>query len=111
VTSKTNIQHDIDLLELTDLKIEKYFNDCLPLHDLIYDLESYLNQITVIDKEWRKNFRTIWLDIEVAYSLGLDSDSCRLTSDGNKLIFSSLKTLKKMTINKIKDLKCILSEE
>lgn len=55
MTSQENsIQKDISILELMILKITKYFNKSIYISDLIYDLESYLNQLTVVDKEWKK---------------------------------------------------------
>ncbi len=54
-----------------------------------------------------KNFRTIWLDIEVAYSLALDKGFENLTREGAVLAESSLFNLKTMTKNKIIDLKTI----
>ena len=102
---KNSIQKDIDILELIDLKIARYLNESLCISDLIYDLESYLNQLITVDKQWKKNFRTIWLDIEVAYSLALDQGLENLTDEGTLLTEHSLYALKKMTQDKIKDLR------
>jgi len=76
---KENTQKDINILELIDLKITRYFNKSLYIGDLIYDLESCLNQFTTVDNQWKKDFRTIRLDIEVAYSLALDQGLENLT--------------------------------
>lgn len=96
---------DISILELIALKIKKYFNKSLYMSDLIYDLESFLNQLTTIDKKWKNDFRTIWLDIEVAYSLSLDQGLEKLTDEGNAIADSSLYTLKKMVEDKIYELR------
>lgn len=50
MNKKKDIQKDISLLELILLKIERYFDNKLPISSLIYDLENYLNQITTIDR-------------------------------------------------------------
>jgi hypothetical protein len=96
---------DINILELMDLKITRYFNKSLYISDLICDLESCLNQLMTVDKQWEKDFRTIWLDIEVAYSLALDQGLEELTDEGNVITENSLHTLKKMVQDKINDLK------
>ncbi len=101
---KENIQKDIIALELFDLKITRYFNKNLYIIDLIYDLESYLNQLTTVDNQWKKDFRTIWLDIEVAYSLALDQGLKNLTEEGAILTENSLHNLKKMAQDKLNDL-------
>lgn len=100
-----SIQKDMNILELIDLKITRYFNNSVYISDLIYDLESYLNQLTTVDDQWKKDFRTIWLDIEVAYSLALDQELENLTEEGTFLTGNSLHNLKKMTQDKIKDLR------
>jgi hypothetical protein len=105
MTKENSIQKDISILELMTLKITKYFNKSIYISDLIYDLESYLNQLTVVDKEWKKNFRTTWLDIEVAYSLALDQGSDKPINDGDAIVVNSLNTLNKMAKDKIENLK------
>lgn len=105
-----SMQKDINILELIDLKIARYLNKSVYISDLIYDLESYLNQLTTIDAQWKKDFRTIWLDIEVAYSLALDQGLENLTQEGAVLTESSLLNLKTMTQNKIIDLKAHKNE-
>ncbi len=104
-TQETSIQKDISTLELIDLKITRYFDKALYISDLIYDLEGCLNQLTTIDKQWKKDFRTIWLDIEVAYSLALDQGLEKFTDKENIIAENSLHALKKMTQDKINDLK------
>jgi hypothetical protein len=105
-----SMQKDINILELIDSKIARYFNKSVYISDLIYDLESYLNQLTTVDDQWKKDFRTIWLDIEVAYSLALDQGLENLTEEGTVLTENSLLNLKKMTQNKIIDLKAHKNE-
>ncbi len=102
---ENSIQKDISVLELMTLKITKYFNKSIYISDLIYDLESYLKQLTVVDKEWKKNFRTTWLDIEVAYSLALDQGLDKPANDGDTIVVNSLNILNKMIKDKIEDLK------
>ncbi len=97
------VQKDINILELIDLKITRYFNKVVYISDLIYDLESYLNQLTTVDDQWKKDFRTIWLDIEVAYSLALDEGLENLAEEGAVLTENSLLNLKTMTQNKLID--------
>ena len=103
-TQENSIQKDISILELMIVKITKYFDKSLYIGDLIYDLESYLNQLMTIDKQWEKDFRTIWLDIEVAYSLALDQGLEKFTDEGNVIAENSLHTLKKMAQEKINNL-------
>jgi hypothetical protein len=55
-TSEHNIQKDISVLELIISKIKKYHDDSLYISDLIYDLESYLNQLTMVDEQSKTNF-------------------------------------------------------
>ncbi len=105
-----SMQKDINILELIDLKITRYFNKVVYISDLIYDLESYLNQLTTVDDQWKKDFRTIWLDIEVAYSLALDEGLEKLTEEGAVLTENSLLNLKTMTQNKLIDLKAHKNE-
>lgn len=107
---ENSIQKDLNILELIDLKITRYFNKTVYISDLIYDLESYLNQLTIVDNQWKKDFRTIWLDIEVAYSLALDQGLENLTEEGTVLTENSLHTLKKITQDKINDLKAHQNE-
>lgn len=102
---ENSIQKDISILELITLKITKYFNKSIYISDLIYDLESYLNQLTVVDKEWKKNFRTTWLDIEVSYSLALDQGLDKPINDGEAIVVNSLNILNKMAKDKIEKLK------
>ena len=78
--------------------------------DLIYDLESCLNQLTTVDNQWKKDFRTVWLDIEAAYSLALDQGLENLTEEGTVLTENSLHILKKITQDKINDLKAHQNE-
>lgn len=101
---ENNIQN-INILELIVLKIKRYFDKNLYISDLINDLESYLNQLTTVDKKWKKDFRTLWLDIEVAYSLALDQGLEKLTDEGNIIVENSLYTLKKMAEDKIHELR------
>jgi hypothetical protein len=103
-TQENGIQKDISILELMILKITRYFDKTLYISDLIYDLEGYLNQLITIDKQWKKDFRTIWLDVEVAYSLALDQGLENLTDEGNFIAENSLHALKKMAQDKINDL-------
>jgi hypothetical protein len=98
-------QKDINILELMDLKITRYFNKSLYISDLIYDLESCLNQLMTVDKQWKKDFRSIWLDIEVAYSLALDQGLENLTNEGSITTENSLHILKKMIQDRINYLK------
>jgi hypothetical protein len=107
---KENIQKDINILELIDLKITRYFKKSLYISDLIYDLESCLNQLTTVDNQWKKDFRTIWLDIEVAYSLALDQGLENLTEEGAILTENSLHNLKKMAQDKVNDLRACENE-
>lgn len=100
-----SIQKDMDILELVDLKITRYLNKDLYINDLIDALEGYLNQLTNVDNQWKKDFRTLWLDIEIAYSLALDQGLEKLTKEGNIITESSLHILKKMAQDKIYDLK------
>ena len=93
---ENSIQKDIVILDLMTLKITRYFNKSIYISDLIYDLESYLNQLTIVDKEWKKKFRTSWLDIEVAYSLALDEGSDKPVNDGDAIVVNSLNILNKI---------------
>ncbi len=102
---ENSIQKDINILELVVFKITKYFYKSLYINDLIYDLENYLNQLTVVDQQWKKNFRTTWLDIEVAYSLALDQGLDKPINDGETIVVNSLNVLKKMAQDKIENLK------
>ena len=102
---ENSIKKDINILELVVLKITKYFDKSLYINDLIYDLESYLNQLTVVDIQWKKNFRTTWLDIEVAYSLALDQGLDKPVNDEEKVVINSLNILKKMAQDKLENLK------
>lgn len=102
---KNSIQKDISILELVVLKITKYFDKSLYISDLIYNLESYLNQLTVVDRQWKKNFRTTWLNIEVAYSLALDQGLDKPVNDGEMIVVNSLNILKNMAQDKIGNLK------
>jgi hypothetical protein len=58
-----------------------------------------------VNKQWKKDFRTIWLDVEVAYSLALDQGLESLTNSGYIITENSLNNLKKMAQDKINDLK------
>ncbi|MBM3192207.1 MAG: hypothetical protein FJZ63_06130 [Chlamydiae bacterium] len=89
-SQEDSTQKDINILELIDSKIARYFNRSVYISDLIYDLEGYLNQLTTVDDQWKTDFRTIWLDIEVAYSLALDQGLENLTEEGNVLTENSL---------------------
>jgi hypothetical protein len=102
--SENSIQKDINILNLIISKINSYFNQYIYISDLIYDLESCLNQLTTVSDQWKKDFRTIWLDIEIAYSLALDQGLYNLTNEGNILTEKSLHTLVKMVQDKIRDL-------
>lgn len=106
---ENGIQKDINILELVVLKIKKYSDKFLCISDLIYDLESYLNQLTVVDQQWKKNCRTTWLDIEVAYSLALDHGLDKPVNDGERIIVNSLNILKKMAEDEIENLKTDIS--
>ena len=99
-----NIQKDIRILELIILKITKYFDQKLHVSDLIYDLESYLNQLVTVDKQWKKNFRTLWIDVEIAYSLALDQGLEKLTDEGTAIAENSLHILKKMSQDRMNNL-------
>lgn len=105
LSEEVSMQKDIYILELVDSKITRYFNKSVYISDLIYDLESYLNQLTTVDDQWKKDFRTIWLDIEVAYSLALNQGLENLTEEGTVLAENSLHNLKKMARDKINDLR------
>jgi|GEM_PF-6277074 len=109
ILQENDIQKNLIVLDLMVLKIRRYFDKTLFISDLIYDLESFLNQLTIVDKKWKKNFRTLWLDIEVAYSLALDQGLEELTDEGNVIVESSLYALKKMVEDKINELKENLS--
>lgn len=102
---KKDIQKDISLLELSLLKIERYFDNKLPISSLIYDLENYLNQIITIDRSWEKKFRLIWLDIEIAYSLALDNGLEEPTGEEKIIAENSILSLKKMAQDKLTNLK------
>ncbi len=102
---ENSIEKDIRILELVILKIKKYFDKSLYISDLIYDLESYLNQLTVVDKQWKKHFRTTWLDIEVAYSLALDQGLDKPMNDEDTIIVTSLNLLRKIAQDKMENLK------
>lgn len=99
------IQQDINILEMMIIKIIKYFNKSIYISALISELENYLNQLKVVDKQWKKNFRTTWLDIEVAYSLALDQGLDNPVNNGEKIVVNSLNILKKMIQDKIENLK------
>lgn len=108
MTSHEDIQKDIDILKLMIIKIAKYFNKTIYISDLIYDLESYLNQLMVVDEEWKVDFRTTWLDIEVAYALALHQGLDEPADDGSAIVVHSLKILNKMVKDKIENLKIAL---
>lgn len=105
MNKKKDIQKDISLLELILLKIERYFDNKLPISSLIYDLENYLNQLITIDRSWEKKFRLIWLDIEIAYSLALDSGLEEPTGEEKIIAENSILSLKKMAQDKLTNLK------
>lgn len=105
---ENNIIKDIYILELIIIKIKKYLDNSVFISDLIYDLETYLDQLSVVDPHWRKDFRTTWLDIEIAYSLALDQGLEKPVNDGNTIILNSLNILKKMAHDQIKILKAEL---
>lgn len=102
---ESSLQKDMDILTLMDLKIDRYFDGSLYISDLIYDLESFLNQLTIVNDQWKKDFRTIWLDIEVAYALALDQGLDNLTDEGIIVTENSLHILRKMIKNKLTYLK------
>ncbi|VHO01008.1 hypothetical protein [Candidatus Rhabdochlamydia sp. T3358] len=108
IFQEKKIKKEINLLELISLQIKKYFDKKLYIGDLIQDLEGLLNQLTIVEEEWKKDFRTLWLDIEVAYSLALDQELENLTDEGNIITESSLYLLKKMVEDKINELKTVL---
>lgn len=102
---ENEIKKDIRILELMILKINKYFNKSVHISDLIYDLESLLNHLLEVDKKWKIDFRTLWLDIEVAYSLALDRGSETFDDKGKEITEQSLLDLKKMIDDKINELR------
>jgi hypothetical protein len=51
-----------------------------------------------------KNFRTLWLDIEVAYSLALDQGSETLDNQGKLITEQALLDLRKMIGAKVDEL-------
>jgi hypothetical protein len=101
---ENSIQKDIGILGLMVLKITKYFDKYVYIGDLIYDLENYLSQLTTVNKQWKQHFRTLWLDVEVAYSLALDQGLEILTDEGNVIADNSLNILKKMAEDKKNEL-------
>jgi hypothetical protein len=44
----------VSVLGLVVLKINKYLDGRLNISDLIYDLESCLNQLALADEKWKK---------------------------------------------------------
>lgn len=104
------MQKDMIVLDLIVSKINKYHNKSIYISDLIYDLESYLNQLTVVGREWKKNFRTVWLDIEIAYSLALDQGLDKPVNEGDVIVVNALTILKKMAHEEMETLKTNLSK-
>jgi hypothetical protein len=99
------IQKDIAILEIVLIKINKYLNHSLCVSSLISSLENLLNQLTTIDMSWKKDFWVLWLDIEIVYSLALDQGLESLSKEGNTITENSLHDLKKMTEEKLNELK------
>ena len=101
---KTPIQKDLDVLNMMVFFINRYFNKSIHISDLIYDLESYLNQLILVDTEWKKNFRTIWLDIEISYALALDQKLNQFDKEKENIVTDALHILKQMAQNKMEEI-------
>ncbi|MBS0584961.1 MAG: hypothetical protein JSR76_01505 [Verrucomicrobia bacterium] len=105
MTVENTLQKDIDILDLINSRIGSYLENALFIGKLINDLENYLKQLTTINSDWKIDFRTIWLDIETAYALTLDEELEELTDSRYALVKEAVETLRKMTENKLKELK------
>ncbi len=108
--SVDNLYRDISFLEFMDICVEKYLKKEIYISTLIDGLESLLNRLTVVDEDWKADFRTIWLDIEIVYALFLDRNDKTLEknlelSDEDQLnILKSLCDLKKMAKDKLSEM-------
>ena len=102
---ENSVQKDQSILETMILKIDRYFSNNLHVSSLISSLENLLNQLSTVDEVWKRNFRALWLDIEIAYSVALDLDLEKLTEEGIIITSNSLYELKKIIEEKIDFLK------
>ena len=105
------ILRDIRILEMMIIIIKRYYDDSIHIHHLIGDLEGLLNLLEVVDKDWKRSFRTTWLDIEICFAAALDKDLDHLTKTGEKIVEESLQELKKMTLEKLEEFKKLVPDE
>lgn len=104
----SDFQKNIDILELIILRITKYFNKSMYIGDLISHLVDFLNQLNMVDIQWKKKFWTFWADLEIEYALALDQGLEDISYGGNIIIDRALQVLKKMTEEKLVDMKTYL---
>lgn len=98
------VKKDIDILHVMLSKIDGWYNGKVYISDLVYDLESLLNQLQTVDEEWKTDFRTSWLNIEVAFALALDEERDHLDMSGDKVVEESLIELRDLVLLMLKSL-------
>lgn len=96
---------NIDILECALSRIDLYRNNRQHISQLISSLESYLNQLQVVDEDWKAVYRTFWLDIEIEYAVALE-ETGREGHSATEVISTALDSLERMVKDKIIVLKC-----
>ena len=101
--NSSNLQKDCNLLEAILARIENYRNKKIDIATLINSLDDFLNQLTTIDEEWKNEFRSLWLDIEVVHAVSLDTDDLvkPFTDNDYDIIAAALHNLQKITQEKL----------
>jgi len=114
---------NLDILDTILSKIKEYLSKKIDTIELIQSLENLLDHLSIVDSEWKIEFRGYWSDIEVSYALTLnqneelgnyDKENHQAIGDFDKekfaVINSALANLSRMTSTKIKDTENILSK-
>ena len=80
-------------------RLECFCSNKLSLHKLIQDLSSLLDALNDIDEEWKTDFRTIWLELEIVYAVMLDEEKNELNKELKSVVNGAVLQLKDLVLS------------
>lgn len=99
----SDIKNDIEILEIALKKINSFTEKKILLGKLINILENCLAQLKTVDRNWKKTFRVICLDLDAIYSEVLEQVNF-IEEDGRKFYDPSGEILSKEDQSKVNEL-------
>jgi len=94
--------YNLRQLNLMIDRINRYKKELIGLWGLIKDLEGLLNALENYDENWKDEFQSNWIELDVIYAVALDEGISFEDSSVKNDAFQTVDILKEMILSEIK---------